>query len=113
MLNKDYTTKSIPSTVDGWLGLMIGNDQWYPCWETSQIESTASALAAIAGNNAKMDRNRIIVQQRKPVLLSKSTQTEGGGSAVGGGGVSLVKDRLIDFLCFSYLSLYFFVFCFS
>jgi hypothetical protein len=113
MLNKDYTTKSIPSTVDGWLGLMIGNDQWYPCWETSQIESTASALAAIAGNNAKMDRNRIIVQQRKPVLLSKSTQTEGGGAAVGGGGVTLVRDLLIVFLGFSYLSLYFLVFCFS
>jgi hypothetical protein len=61
---------------DGWLGLMIGDEQWYPLWESSHIDATANSLAAIAGNNAKLDHNKKILAMRKPIFLAKAVQTD-------------------------------------
>jgi hypothetical protein len=54
MMNEQYHTGSRPRKVDGWLGFMIGSDLWYPLWDENKIESAASSVAALIGNNAKL-----------------------------------------------------------
>eukprot|EP01042_Synura_sphagnicola_P001817 gene1817-2132_t len=54
MMQMDYTTVSEPECCDGWLGIMIGDALWYPLWDESAVQTTASSIAAILGEQAKV-----------------------------------------------------------
>jgi hypothetical protein len=54
MMDEHYHTRSSPRQVDGWLGFMVGTGLWYPLWDANQVNLTASSLAAVIGNNAKL-----------------------------------------------------------
>ena len=45
MLDPNYTTVSSPSSVSGWLGLMIGAQIWYPCFNVADAPALADKLA--------------------------------------------------------------------
>eukprot|EP01040_Poterioochromonas_malhamensis_P009076 gene9076-9830_t len=61
MLDEHYHTRSTPQVIDGWLSYMVGNQQWYPLWEEDQIESTADAVAALAGQHGKLEINQSLL----------------------------------------------------
>jgi serine/threonine protein kinase len=47
MLDENYHTSSTPDRVEGWLGLLIGTQRWYPLWNLNKhLESTSSAIAS-------------------------------------------------------------------
>ncbi len=49
MMEQDYTTRSSPEYVDGWLGLMISDQLWHGMWAGDQVAAAASAIhAAVA-----------------------------------------------------------------
>lgn len=43
----EYTTQSYPFRIDGWIGHMIKDCVWYPCWSSVQIAGAAEAIAAV------------------------------------------------------------------
>ena len=45
MLDPTYTTVSSPNFVGGWLGLMIGTQIWYPCFNVADAPALANKLA--------------------------------------------------------------------
>jgi hypothetical protein len=44
MMDQSYTTRSSPEYVDGWLGLMIGDQMWHSMWEADQVAVVATAI---------------------------------------------------------------------
>jgi hypothetical protein len=44
MMEQGYTTRSSPEYVDGWLGLMIGNQLWHGLWADYQVAAVAAAI---------------------------------------------------------------------
>jgi hypothetical protein len=61
MMDEQYHTRSSPRQVDGWLGMMVGTELWYPLWDTNQVESTAKQLSNLIGNNAKLPAGSVAV----------------------------------------------------
>lgn len=53
MMDADYTPHSSPHYCDGWLGLLIGRNMWYPLWDESTVKCTAERLAVCVGGAAK------------------------------------------------------------
>lgn len=45
MFYPNYITVSSPNTVSGWLGLMIGTQIWYPCYNITDTTALAHKLA--------------------------------------------------------------------
>jgi hypothetical protein len=43
MMDETYTTRSTES-VDGWLGIMIGDNLWQALWADKQLDQTAAAI---------------------------------------------------------------------
>lgn len=41
MLDDSYHPQSSVSQPDGWLGLMVGNRMWYPCWDITDADKVA------------------------------------------------------------------------
>jgi len=52
MMSEDYHTNSTTS-VDGWLGLMVGDALWYPLWSRTCVCSTVTSLINVIGENGK------------------------------------------------------------
>jgi hypothetical protein len=50
MMDQDYTTRSSPEYVDGWLGLMIGDQLWHGMWEANQVAAVAAAIHGSIGH---------------------------------------------------------------
>ena len=49
MMEREYTTRSSPEYVDGWLGLMISDQLWHGMWAGDQVAAVAAAIhAAVA-----------------------------------------------------------------
>ena len=46
MMDQAYTTRSSPEYVDGWLGLMIGDQLWHAMWSADQVAAVAAAIQA-------------------------------------------------------------------
>jgi hypothetical protein len=44
MMEQDYTTRSSPEYVDGWLGLMVGDQLWNGMWAEDQVAAVAAAI---------------------------------------------------------------------
>jgi hypothetical protein len=44
MMEQDYTTRSSPEYVDGWLGLMVGDQLWHGMWAHDQVAAVAAAI---------------------------------------------------------------------
>jgi hypothetical protein len=61
MMDEQYHTRSSPRQVDGWLGMMVGTELWYPLWDANQVESTAKQLSNLIGNNAKLPAGSVAV----------------------------------------------------
>jgi hypothetical protein len=49
MMEEDYTTRSSPEYVDGWLGLMIGDQLWHGMWADNQVAAVAAAIHITVG----------------------------------------------------------------
>ncbi len=49
MMEQDYTTRSSPEYVDGWLGLMIGDHLWHAMWAQDQVTAVAAAIHVAIG----------------------------------------------------------------
>ena len=67
MMDKNYTTCSSPKSVDGWLGMRVGDSLWYPLWEDASVAVTANELSSVFGdlglkacNDAKKSSNDAI-----------------------------------------------------
>jgi hypothetical protein len=73
MMDEQYHTRSSPRQVDGWLGFMVGTEMWYPLWDANQVDRTASALAELIGNNAKLAANETFLNLRGGETTSTST----------------------------------------
>jgi hypothetical protein len=56
MMEDDYTTNS-EEPVDGYLGLMVGSNLWYPLWDSSVLPSTVQQIADYIGSYY-VDRSR-------------------------------------------------------
>ena len=76
-MDNEYTTVSKGKTVDGWLGFMVGTELWYPLWSLDNVQSTATELAKLIGNNAKRDGYGIISSVSPP---SKTTMVASASS---------------------------------
>ncbi len=44
MMEQDYTTSSSPEYVDGWLGLMMGDELWHGMWAEHQVAAVAAVI---------------------------------------------------------------------
>ena len=42
MMEREYTTRSSPEYVDGWLGLMISDQLWHGMWAGDQVSAVAA-----------------------------------------------------------------------
>jgi hypothetical protein len=51
MMQENYTTHSQPDACSGWLGIMIGEDLWYPLFDETSVASAASGIAKRLGRN--------------------------------------------------------------
>ena len=49
MMEQDYTTRSSPEYVDGWLGLMIGDHLWHAMWAQDQVAAVTAAIHVAIG----------------------------------------------------------------
>ena len=49
MMEQDYTTRSSPEYVDGWLGLMIGDHLWHAMWAGEHVAAAAAAIHVSIG----------------------------------------------------------------
>jgi hypothetical protein len=49
MVEQDYTTRSSPEYVDGWLGLMVGDQLWHGMWAHDQVAVVAAAICSSVG----------------------------------------------------------------
>jgi hypothetical protein len=49
MMEQDYTTRSSPEYVDGWLGLMVGDQLWHGMWAHDQVAAVAAAIHGAVG----------------------------------------------------------------
>ncbi len=49
MMEQGYTTRSSPEHVDGWLGLMIGDQLWHAMWAGDQVAAAAAAIHGSIG----------------------------------------------------------------
>ncbi len=49
MMEQDYTTRSAPEHVDGWLGLMIGDQLWHSMWVDDQVSTVTAAIHRVVG----------------------------------------------------------------
>jgi hypothetical protein len=76
MMNEHYTTVSSPKFCDGWLGIMIGTEMWYPLWTDDKIAGTAKAIAQIIGD-AAYSKNGL----RSRTVVDKSTVSAAAGGA--------------------------------
>ncbi len=52
MMEQDYTTRSAPEHVDGWLGLMIGDQLWYRMWMEDHVPTVAAAIHGAVSSSA-------------------------------------------------------------
>ena len=52
MMDPEYTTVSVPP-VDGHLGIFVGQDLWYPLFDSSNIENTVREICDIVGSDAR------------------------------------------------------------
>ena len=50
MMDANYTTVSSPNYVDGWLGIMVGDNLWYPMWDHEHVSTTAMEIAKRIGS---------------------------------------------------------------
>ncbi len=75
MMDTDYHTNSDPVCVDGWLAFMIGDALWYPLFDESFLNSTATAIGALLGNNAKVvtSPSTSPAKQTSPVTMRSTT----------------------------------------
>ena len=53
MMQQEYTTVSEPESVDGYLGVMVGDSLWYPLWNESAVSEAVDALSGLLNENAK------------------------------------------------------------
>jgi hypothetical protein len=49
MMEQGYTTRSSPEYVDGWLGLMIGDNLWHAMWAGDHVAAVAAAIHVAIG----------------------------------------------------------------
>ena len=49
MMQEHYTTHSQPDSCSGWLGIMIGEDLWYPLYSVSDVTATSNGIARRIG----------------------------------------------------------------
>ncbi len=54
MIEQGYTTRSSPEYVDGWLGLMIGDNLWHAMWAQDQVAAVAAAIHVAIGPAASL-----------------------------------------------------------
>lgn len=52
MMQEAYTTHSQPDSCNGWLGIMIGEDLWYPLFDEKYVDSAANGIAKRLGRNS-------------------------------------------------------------
>jgi hypothetical protein len=64
MMDAQYTTRSEPECVDGWLGIMLGDALWYPLWNEASVASTAKTLASVLGTNALSAQSAMLPPQQ-------------------------------------------------
>ena len=48
MMDPSYTTVSNPESVDGWLGLYVGDHLWYNLFSENSVETTANEIGTFA-----------------------------------------------------------------
>ena len=73
MLDENYHTASKPEMIDGWLGYLLGLEQWYPLWTMDQMEQTMLLLIDEIGANSKASQNqryRGYIEKSKSKMLS-------------------------------------------
>jgi hypothetical protein len=76
MLNEQYTTRSHPRQIDGWLTNLINNDMtWYPLWNKDFLDSTLLAIVDELGNHGKLTFNA-------PFALKPSSHGSKGSTVV-------------------------------
>ena len=86
MMDPSYTTVSNPESVDGWLGLYIGDHLWYNLFSENSVETTANEIGKLIEENtdsAKVLRrgmSRMIggTQSRQPGLFTTTTTSDHG-----------------------------------
>ena len=49
MMDQAYTTRSSPEYVDGWLGLMIGDQLWHAMWADDHVAAVAAMIHVAIG----------------------------------------------------------------
>jgi hypothetical protein len=49
MMEQDYTTRCSPEYVDGWLGLIAGDQLWHGMWAEDQFAAVAAAICSSVG----------------------------------------------------------------
>ena len=91
MMDNEYTSVS-KTTVDGWLGFMLGTELWYPLWSLVNVQSTASELGKLIGDNAKSDgtststpaspSKTMVVSASSPIVVVSSPPPTSGHPVV-------------------------------
>ena len=80
MMDNEYTSVS-KTTVDGWLGFMLGTELWYPLWSPGNVQSTAIELGKLIGDNAKSDGSSApaspVASVSSPAVVSSPPPTSG------------------------------------
>ena len=54
MMEQDYNTRSSPEYVDGWLGLMVGDQLWHSMWSDDQVAAVAAAIHGAIGSTSSV-----------------------------------------------------------
>ncbi len=55
MMQEEYTTVSKDEEVDGWLGIMIGDQLWYAMWKEEMVGGAVGEVATILGAEARLE----------------------------------------------------------
>ena len=86
MMDPSYTTVSNPETVDGWLGLYIGDHLWYNLFSENSVETTANEIGKLIEGNTDSSKvlrrgmSRMVggTHSRQPGLHSTTTNDSNG-----------------------------------
>lgn len=54
MMQQEYTTVSSPDSVDGYLGIMVGDNLWYPLWDGTFLSDTVDSITKLLGDHGKV-----------------------------------------------------------
>ena len=90
MTQEHYTTQSSVETCDGWLGIMVAEQLWYPLYSSEMVVTAAKGISQrISGHGSSLPVPTEGVSVFSSSHPSSNVVSGGGGDGGGGGGTDI------------------------